>query len=182
MRNSLGPEAWVEAGLAALRDHGIEGVRVERLAQALDVTKGSFYWHFKDRAALLDAMLEAWRKRATFAVIDEVESVGGDAVQRLRQLSAIVGRIEGRLDLAVRAWGGQDAAAKKALDEIDRQRLDYLASLFRELSFSPPEANARARLVYHALIGELTMGKLIADAERLAERFEIVIPMLVRRP
>jgi len=182
MRTQLGPEAWVEAGLEALRDHGIEGVRVERLAQALEVTKGSFYWHFKDRAALLEAMIEAWRRRATFAVIDEVEHVGGDAIHRLRQLSVIVGRIEGRLDLAVRAWASQDGNAKAALDEIDRRRLGYLASLFRELSFSPPEANARARLVYHALIGELTMGELVANEARLAERFEIIIPMLVRRP
>jgi AcrR family transcriptional regulator len=182
MRNQLGPEAWVEAGLAALRDSGVDGVRVERLAQALKVTKGSFYWHFKDRAALLDAMLQAWRRRATFAVIDEVETCGGDAVQRLRQLSTVVGRIEGRLDLAVRAWAGQDAEAKAALDEIDRRRLDYLASLFRELPFSPAEARARARLVYHALIGELTIGEHVSSAERLAERFEIIIPMLTRRP
>jgi AcrR family transcriptional regulator len=181
MRTQLGPEAWIEAGLAALRDHGVDGVRIERLAQALEMTKGSFYWHFKDRAALLDAMLEAWRRRATFAVIDEVENAGGDAVQRLRQLSTIVGRIEGRLDLAVRAWAGQDAAVQAALDAIDRRRLDYLASLFGELSFSPAEAAARARLVYHALIGELTIGGRLADDERLAERFEIIIPMLVRR-
>jgi AcrR family transcriptional regulator len=182
MRESLGPEAWVEAGLAALRDSGIGGVRVERLAQALDVTKGSFYWHFKDRAALLAAMLEAWRRRATFEVIDEIDKVGGDAVQRLRYLSTVVGRVEGGLDLAVRAWASQDAAAKAVLDEIDRRRLDYLASLFRELLFSPPEANARARLVYHALIGELTMGGNVAGEERLAERVKIIIPMLVRRP
>jgi AcrR family transcriptional regulator len=181
MRNQLGPEAWVEAGLAALRDYGVDGVRVERLAQALDVTKGSFYWHFKDRATLLAAMLEAWRRRATFAVIEEVDSAGGDAVQRLRQLSTLVGRIEGRLDLAVRVWARHDDGAKAALDEIDRRRLEYLASLFRELSFSASDAAARARLVYHALIGELTMGEDVTTAERLAERFEIIIPMLVRQ-
>jgi AcrR family transcriptional regulator len=180
MRTQTGKAAWIESGLEALRDHGIEGVRVERLAQTLGVTKGSFYWHFKDRAELLDDMLESWRSSATFAIIDDVEAAGGDAVARLRQLSRLAGRFDGRLEQAVRAWAARDAKAKPALDAIDRRRLEYLASLFLELDFSPADAAARARLVYHALIGELVRGEPVASAERLAERLDIIIPMLVR--
>lgn len=68
-------------------------MRVERLAATLHVTKGSFYWHFKDRRSLLEALLETWRTRATNAIIDEVEAKGGDAVAKLRALSTIVSRI-----------------------------------------------------------------------------------------
>ncbi len=71
--------------------------------------------------------------------------------------------------------------ARGALGEIDRRRLDYLTSLFAELSFTPEEAVARARLVYHALIGQFAMGERVVRAKRLAERLDIVIPMLVRK-
>ncbi len=181
MSNRLGKREWIEAGLKALSEHGVEAVRVERLATALDVTKGSFYWHFENRGALLEALLEAWRTRATNAIIEEVEAKGGDAVAKLRALSTIVSRIDGRLDRAIRVWAAQDEMARAALDEIDRRRLGYLTSLFAELSFAPPEAAARARLVYHALIGQFAMGERLARAERLEERLDIVIPMLVRK-
>jgi AcrR family transcriptional regulator len=181
MSARLGKQEWIDAGLAALAGEGVEAVRVERLALELRVTKGSFYWHFKDRAALLEALLEAWRARATNAIVDEVEARGGDPVARLRTLSTIVSRIDGRLDRAVRVWAGRDPMARAALDAIDRRRLDYLTALFRDLSFAPREAVARARLVYHALIGQFAMGERLAPDERLAERLDIVIPMLVRK-
>jgi len=181
MDRRLGPEQWIDAGLRALAQEGADAVRIERLAAKLHVTKGSFYWHFKDRGALMAAMLEAWQARATHAVIDEVEAKGGDAAERLRTLFSIVFRIEGRLDRAIRAWAAQDEAAAKAQAAIDRRRLDYLTGLFREMAFSQAEALGRARLVYHALIGQFAMGEKVADAERLAECLDIVHPMLVRR-
>ncbi|MGO4871203.1 MAG: TetR/AcrR family transcriptional regulator [Roseiarcus sp.] len=181
MNTRLGKQQWIDAGLRALSEYGVEAVRVERLAATLHVTKGSFYWHFKDRRSLLEALLETWRTRATNAIIDEVEAKGGDAVAKLRALSTIVSRIDGRLDRAVRVWAGQDEMARGALGEIDRRRLDYLTSLFAELSFTPEEAVARARLVYHALIGQFAMGERVVRAKRLAERLDIVIPMLVRK-
>ncbi|MGD0641925.1 MAG: TetR family transcriptional regulator [Roseiarcus sp.] len=181
MTARLGKREWIDAGLHALSEDGVEAVRVERLAAMLHVTKGSFYWHFKDRRTLLEAMLETWRSRATNAIIDEVEAKGGGAIARLRTLSTIVSRIDGRLDRAIRVWAGQDEMARAALDEIDRRRLDYLASLFAELSFAPREAVARARLVYHALIGQFAMGERGGRAERLAEHLDVVIPMLVRK-
>jgi AcrR family transcriptional regulator len=82
----LGRQEWINAGLKALAEHGAEAVRIERLADTLRVTKGSFYWHFKDRGALLEALLEAWQARATNAIIDQVEARGGDARTRLETL------------------------------------------------------------------------------------------------
>src|SRR5215469_12958019 len=78
--------AWITAALDVLASKGIEGVRVEILAKHLKITKGSFYWHFKDRRALLDAMLNEWRRRATFAIIDRLESSHEPPVQRLQRL------------------------------------------------------------------------------------------------
>ena len=110
-------------------------MRVERLAERLGVTKGSFYWHFANRDALLADMLVAWRRVATHAIIDEVEAAGGDPLAKLQTLFAIVARLEGRLELAVRRWAAVDAPAREALVGIDKRRLDYLEALFCELGF-----------------------------------------------
>ena len=71
--------AWVDAALRAFADGGPEAVRVEPLAKALGVTRGGFYWHFADRAALLDELLDTWERRSTDEVLERVESAGGDA-------------------------------------------------------------------------------------------------------
>jgi AcrR family transcriptional regulator len=177
----LGRQEWIDAGLEALARDGIDAVRVERLAAALNVTKGSFYWHFKDRHALLEALLEAWRARATIAIIDAVEAKGGDARAKLANLFTIVAVIDGRLDRAIRSWAAQDGGAASALQAVDRRRLDYLVVLFLGVGFNAAEALGRARLVYHALIGQFAMGEAVAHGERLAECLDIVLPMLVQR-
>ncbi len=177
----LGKSDWVEAGLAALAEGGVETVRVELLAERLGVTKGSFYWHYANRDALLADMLVAWRRVATHAIIDEVEAAPGDALAKLKTLFAIVAKLEGRLELAVRRWAAVDARAREALIGIDIRRLDYLEALFRELGFDRGQARARGRLVYNALIGQFTRGVSAPSAERSREALAIVLPMLTRR-
>src|ERR671918_1162056 len=81
--------SWIEEGLRALGAGGPDSVRVELLAQALGVTKGGFYWHFEDRRALLEEMLDAWERLGVDEVIERVEGGGGDARAKLRRLSAI---------------------------------------------------------------------------------------------
>jgi AcrR family transcriptional regulator len=177
----LGRQEWIDAGLKAMARDGVDAVRIERLAAALNVTKGSFYWHFKDRNALLEELLESWQSRATTAVIDAVEAKGGDARSKLANLFTIVSVIDGQLDRAIRNWAARDGAAASALQEVDRRRLDYLVSLFTGVGFSTAEAVARARLVYHALVGQFTMGEAVAHGDRLTECLNIVLPMLVVR-
>jgi AcrR family transcriptional regulator len=181
MSKRLGKNEWIEAGLKALARDGVDAVRVERLAERLCVTKGSFYWHFQDRGTLLAALLEAWEKRATGAIIEAVEAKGGDSRTRLTKLFTIVSEADGRLDRAVRHWAVQDVTAKTAIAAVDRRRLDYLVSLFSEIGFKPAEAVARARLVYHALIGQFMMDEPVVHGDRLAECLDIVLPMLVRK-
>ena len=81
----------------------------------------------------------------------------------------------------MRIWAVQDATAKTAIAAVDRRRLDYLVSLFSEIGFKPADAVARARLVYHALIGQFMMDEPVAPSDRLAECLDIVLPMLVRK-
>lgn len=179
MSKRLGRQEWIDAGLLAIAEHGVDAVRVERLAAALGVTKGSFYWHFKDRNALLAALLEAWKARATNDIIAQVEAKGGDSAARLRTLFTMVTQLDGRLDRSIRAWAAQNANARTALEQVDRRRLDYLESLFLGLAFSPAEASARAWLVYHALVGQLMNGLPATQRKRLAELLDVVYPILV---
>ncbi len=172
---------WVEAGLAAVAEAGVEAVQIERLARRLGVTKGSFYWHFANRDALLSEVLAAWRVVATNAIVAEVEAAGGDARAKLETLFAITARLEGRLELAVRRWAAADPRAREALAAIDKRRLSYLERLFGEIGFSRLEARARGRLVYNALIGEFVRGTDRPSAARAREGLAHVLPMLTRR-
>src|SRR5881275_2871496 len=81
--------SWIEEGLRALAAGGPDAVRIEPLAQALGVTRGGFYWHFDDRRALLEEMLDTWERVGVDEVIESIESEGGDARTKLRRLFAI---------------------------------------------------------------------------------------------
>ncbi len=155
---ALGPEDWLAAAWEALARDGEGGVKVERLAAALGVTKGSFYWHFADRSALLSALLEDWERRATALVIEQVDACSESPLERLRALvQATTGAPEAPdVEHAVRAWGAQDAQVRKRLRRVDARREAYVTALLEALGVPPGQATMRARLLYLALIGEFT--------------------------
>ncbi len=155
MADLLSRDRWVDAALDALAERGIDAVGVEPLARRLGVTKGSFYWHFRDRGALLEAMLRRWEEVATQAIIDEVEKVPAGAEAKLRALFAIALR-SSRMDVetALRLWARHERRARLAVDRVDRRRMRYLQDLFRALGLSPGEAQARSFLAYSSLFGD----------------------------
>lgn len=181
MSSRLDKQDWVIAGLKTLSRDGIDAVRVEPLAAKLKVTKGSFYWHFKDRKALLTAMLSLWKREATHAIIDEVEQRGGSAKERLRTLFEIVLKSDGKLELAIRAWATTDKTVAGAVKTIDGKRIGYTENLFHDLGFSSVEATARAHIAYHSLIGQYAMGHNQPGVGPKAQ-FEAVFAMLTRKP
>lgn len=148
----LDENAWASAGLDLLATKGIEGVRVELLARSLGVTKGSFYWHFKDREALHMAMLERWRRQATLNLIQRLDQHKSPE-SRLKELLRIpfAGSKSAKaaeIELAVRLWGRSNSRAKTVLAEIDELRLEYIAQLLIECGHELEEAKARAVLAY----------------------------------
>ena len=146
---------WIDAGLRALADGGPDAVRIEALAKALDVTKGGFYWHFEDRSALLEEMLDTWERVGVDEVIERVEREGGDARAKLRRLSAVAGsRDDGlRIDLAIRDWARREQAVGTRLRRVDNRRMDYLRSLFGSLCPDEDEIEVRCILFYSLWIG-----------------------------
>jgi AcrR family transcriptional regulator len=155
---ALGRDAWIEAGLHALSEGGVEAVRVEALARTLGVTKGSFYWHFTDRRELLLAMAEQWELASTTSVIAAVEARGGTGAARLLRLISLCfrgGEID-RLESALRRWGSSDEGVRPVLARIDATRLEYVAGLLVEHGLPLATARARSRLLYLTMIGEFT--------------------------
>jgi AcrR family transcriptional regulator len=169
MEDRLTRQDWLTAALGALVRDGVAALRVEPLAKRLGVTKGSFYWHFVDRPALLGAVLAEWERRATDAVIVEVEAEGGDASARLALLFRITAAADGRLDRAVRAWAANDADAAAVQGRVDARRLAYLEAQFADLGFSAAEGACRARLAYQSVIGRFVLGRDRPAEERRAD-------------
>ncbi|MDY6782516.1 MAG: TetR/AcrR family transcriptional regulator [Cyanobacteriota bacterium] len=167
--SKLGKQDWTDLGLKVLAESGVEAVRVEPLAKLLNVTKGSFYWHFKNREELLATILEKWIENQTDSIIEQIEAMGGDAVTKLLHLFELAVQDDGRVENAIRAWATRDSNIALALNQVDRHRLDYTMNLFLEVGFTPFEAMVRARMVYYALVGEFTIGTRTNQAERLAE-------------
>jgi AcrR family transcriptional regulator len=144
--------AWVEAALRALSEGGPDAVRVEALAATLGVTKGGFYWHFKNRAALLDEMLDAWEASMTEAVFARVDRHAGDARERLRHLFALAPSADFAVELAIRDWSRRDRAVARRMRGVDTRRMAWIRTLFAEFC-DDEEAGARTMLAYSLLIG-----------------------------
>jgi AcrR family transcriptional regulator len=144
---------WIEQGLRALAAGGPEAVRIEPLAQALGVTRGGFYWHFNDRNALLEEMLDTWERATTDEVIERLEREGGDASAKLRRLLALTSPSVVMTDLAVRDWARRDQAVAERLRRIDNRRMDGLRSLFTTFGTDADDVEARCMLFFSLLIG-----------------------------
>jgi len=151
----IGRDDWLRGALAALIEGGIEAVRVEPLALRLGVTKGSFYWHFKDRAALHAAMIERWRAAGLRDIVARVEESGGTPRDKLRRLMTItaLNPKAARLETAMRSWARHDDGVAKAVALTDRERLDYVSGLLAAIGVKPAAAALRARILYLMVIG-----------------------------
>ncbi|MEH6378620.1 TetR/AcrR family transcriptional regulator [Streptomyces sp. KLMMK] len=150
--------SWIAAGLQALTSGGVEAVRIELLAKALGVTRGGFYWHFADRQALLEEMLDAWEGDATTGVIEKVEAAGGDARTRLQRLFAVAASGDGLLtdiftDFAIRDWSRREPAVAERLRRVDNRRMEYLRELFGEFCTDPDDVEVRCTLCFMVWIG-----------------------------
>jgi AcrR family transcriptional regulator len=159
--------AWIDGGLRALADGGPDAVRIEPLAEELGVTKGGFYWHFADRNALLEEMLDTWEQVVIDEVIERVEGEGVDPRKKLRRLFEL-GRSKGlekssttsvsprsllKVDLAIRDWARRDKSVAKRLRRIDNRRMEYMRSLFGEFCASKDEVEVRCFLALSLFIG-----------------------------
>ncbi len=151
-------DSWIEAGLAAIARHGVEGVRVEVLAKDLGVTKGGFYRRFRDRAALLDGILQNWSAGRIAAIEQQTSLDGATARDRLRALirlySERMNTAGMAIELAIRQWARSDEAAAAAVARVDAARLKNVGQLYRAAGLSAEQADAQAFLFYCFIFGQ----------------------------
>jgi AcrR family transcriptional regulator len=152
-RKRLSADDWTAAALRMLADGGLAAVAVEPLAARLGTTKGSFYWHFANRDALLEATLARWERTDTEDVIATLASEP-DPTARLRALFAlgIGGHPESRVELALQPTAAHPLVAP-VLARVSARRIDYLAEQFAALGFDAPDAQRRSLLAYAAYLG-----------------------------
>ena len=151
------PQRWIAAGLDALAEGGLAAVRVEALARRLKVTKGSFYWHFADRPALLKAIADRWRDGRVVAIRDQA---GADSLAPRARLGRLLDLYHGnanprglRIELAMRDWARRDPNAARAVQAVDEARLEVVAGLYRAGGVEAKAARARAVLFYAFVFG-----------------------------
>ena len=148
--------SWIDEGLRALGRGGPEAVRIEPLARSLGVSKGGFYWHFDDRRALLEEMLDAWERRWVDEVIEVVEAAEGDARARLRKLFGMAsasGTELLKVEMAVRDWARRDEGVARRSRRVDNRRMDYMRSLFKDICEDDDEVEVRCLLTISLFTG-----------------------------
>jgi AcrR family transcriptional regulator len=156
---------WTSAALRAVAEGGLAALAIEPLAVRLGATKGSAYWHFPSRDALLEATLERWEREHTEAVIELVEAAGPEPVDRLRRLLAagLTAEHPAQVELALLS-STDDPLVATAVKRVTERRLRFLASLFGELGFTPAQARRRALLACSIYLGQAQLVRSAPDA------------------
>ena len=153
MTERLSKAEWLRHGLRTLAANGPGALKVAPMAEALNVSRGSFYWHFRDIEDFRAQLLEAWQDISTDQVIEELDTrPGGPA--RLRDL---LHRAFGRprnLDRAVRLWAAEDKVVAKRVAAVDARRIARVARLLSDAGVDPEHAAHRALFLYWAFLGQ----------------------------
>lgn len=182
-RSQLGPADWIVAATELLIDKSIDAVRVDVLAKLLQVTRGSFYWHFVDRDDLLKRILVSWQEAQTEQIIARYRKQGVEAQDLIVELVELPfhGRAAMKgasVELAVRAWARRDEMARMIVDEVDAKRLAYIEECFLSCGFDARSARSRAFTLYCYMQSESLFRNQGSAADK-AERRRFVAQMLL---
>jgi len=161
---------WIETALEVLVIDGVDAIQITALARRLNVTRGSFYWHFDSRDALLGALLAEWRARNTGVMVDAIAATDtlDNGILALFSVWVDHSRFDADLDHAIRDWARRDAALRDTLKAEDEARVGAIAGFFERHGYAPKEAYIRARVIYFTQISYYAMR--MEAAETLAER------------
>ena len=164
-------EVWLAAAKQSLIETGLDAVRIQLLSERLSLSRTSFYWFFKDRNELLDALLRDWEARNTGAFVTACEAYAETITEAILNLITIFqeGQVfEPRLDSAIRGWAHQADAVMARVNAEDERRLDAIRQMFERFGYAAEDADVRARTVYLVQIGYISMQVQESTATRMA--------------
>ncbi|MCF6273704.1 MAG: TetR/AcrR family transcriptional regulator [Rhodobacteraceae bacterium] len=165
MKKKLSRLDWIQTGFRALTQQGPSTLKAEPLAKSLKVSKGSFYWHFKDIEDFKSAMIQHWQRAATADIIIQIEAGTSNPKQKLHHLAHASTKLPdtryggSASESAIRDWARYEPSIANAVSEVDLKRLVFTASLFESCGQKKTQASQSARLLYSALIGLKTLQK-----------------------
>lgn len=165
-------QAWVEAAMRHLATANVEDIRIEELAREIGVTKGSFYWHFRNRQHLLEHVLEHWMDRATIQVTRWARAHARGGAERLYKLLSLPATTPPEkkgadIELAIRSWARHDPAARRTVDRVDEVRAAFFMELMAEAGIAGDEAARRAAVAQSFMLGEAFLGARHGTEQRL---------------
>jgi AcrR family transcriptional regulator len=164
-------EGWLEAAYEALKEAGIDAVRVMPLAKRLNLSRTSFYWFFEDREQLLTALIARWREKNTGGLLRQCESYSesiSESALNVFECWLNPELFDSQFEFAVRSWALQSPDVAEEVAAADQARLGALAAMFRRFGADAESADARARTLYLTQIGYITMN----TREEAVERFQ----------
>ena len=157
----LRPEDWLNAAQARLVDGGIDAVKIGPLAADLKVTRGSFYWHFRDRNHLLQALLARWQAQSHEMfnrLVGGDRATGMDEFVRLVHLWIDESEFHPALESAMRDWARTSEEVSAVVRAVDEERIAYIKRIFLDFGYGEDEAFIRARVTYFHQVGYYTIG------------------------
>lgn len=180
---TLTADAWASAALDAISHRGIEGLAVEPIARQLGVTKGSFYWHFANRDALLRRALELWEQQETDDILDRIRHES-DPHRRIERLitEANASRRASRIHQALSSASGNPLIAA-CVHRISERRVNFLVECYQALGLSNHDARLWARMAYSIYLGTLQIRQNLPEAWPSADGpdFSDYIQLLMQR-
>ncbi len=175
----LSADDWAQAALDLIAEQGVSAVAVEPLARRLGVTKGSFYWHFPSRDALLQAALERWEVVEQESVFGNLEKVP-DPRERLRALFQLVGHeVKPHIIYSELLKALDHPSVQPVIDRVSQRRLEYLVASFRQAGMPRTDAVQRARLTYAAYVGFLQLSLQLQQPRMTSEEFETYLEHVI---
>ncbi len=165
-------DAWLDAAYTVLTQNGVDAVKIMTLARLTSLTRTGFYWHFKDRADLLEAMVQRWEQHNTGNLVAKTELPAQTITEAMLNLFDCwldASLFDAPLDLAIRNWARNDSDLNARLDRADKQRIDAIAGIFVRFGHSRVQAQVRAMSVVYTQIGYISMQVDESNQQRLAQ-------------
>ena len=169
--NGGSEQLWLDAAFELLVNSGVDAVKVMPMAKMLNLSRTGFYWHFKDRKALLSALLKRWENKNTGNLVTQTESYAETITEAMFNLFDCwidPNLFDAKLDFAVRNWSRKDPKVKEIVDSADQVRIAAINKMFLNFGFAEDNADVRAHNIYFTQVGYISMMVQEVRDERLS--------------